>query len=137
MATPWITDAELLALSLAADALADILSTTRDTHRAVASAEVRSVIETRFAPDGWTPDDDVKSAVAAIAAESLLAHRGYNPGGNGVAVAERAKRARAWLVDVRDGKALPLGWEDLTDRRGPLVAGTDASRWASWRTGGL
>lgn len=135
--TPWITDAELLALALASEAIASVDEPTRTVHRRTASAEVRSVLEVRWVVTDWTPDDDVKAAVAAIAAESILDHRGHNPGGySGAIVAERAKRARAWLADIREGRALPLGWEGLTDRRGPLVAGTDSGGWVSWRSGG-
>jgi hypothetical protein len=137
MAVYLITDAELLDLGLGATALASVLLATRTTHRGTASALVLSRLAVRFeVPADWAAGDDVKRAVAAIAAGSLLGRRGYQPGAPADPIAKAYDDAIKWLDLVVAGDARPAGGDALTERRGPLVAGTDGSRWASWRSGG-
>lgn len=134
-----ISDAELLSLSLASAALADVAEEVRTAHRGTASAEVLSRLAVRYEIGAdWTAGDDVKRAVAAIAAASLLVRRGYDPRAPGSVdpIGTAAREARAWLDLVVDGRAIPENVAGLTERRGPLVAGTDGSAWLGWRRGG-
>ena len=135
-----ITDAELLALGLAAEALGGLASDVRAAHRATASGVALAYLGVRFEiPADWTCGPDVRAAVAHIAAASALGRRGYNPQAKSSdPIAARAAAAEAWLQRVVDGAVRPLNVEGLTERRGAQVAGTRSSAW-DWRrstTGG-
>lgn len=135
-----ISDAELLALGLAAEALGGISSAVRDAHRATASGIALAYLGVRFeVPSDWTCGPDVRGAVAQIAAASALGRRGYNPQAKtSDPIAARAAAAEAWLQRIVDGDVRPLNVESLAERRGALVAGTLSSAW-DWRrstTGG-
>lgn len=135
-----ITDAELLALGLATEALSGIAETVRDAHRLAASSYVVARLSPRFTvPEDWTPGEDTKRAVAALAVESLIGRRGFDPRGGGQAdpIGTAARAAREWLRDVLEGRARPTNVDALTELGGPLVAGTDTAAWADWRAGGV
>lgn len=139
MSVYLITDEELLAMGLGATALASIDSTVRTTHRGTASAVALSRLRVRWVvPSDWTPGDDVKRAVGAICAASLLGRRGYQPGAPADPIATAAADAMKWLDAVAEGsaKVLPLNVDTLEERRAPMVAGTNTSAWQSWRSGG-
>lgn len=135
-----ITDEQLLALGLAAEALAGVALAVRTEHRATASGIALASLGVRFEiPSDWTPGPDVRAVVAHIAAASALGRRGYNPQARSSdPIAARGAAAEAWLQRVVDGDVRPLNVEGLTERRGPQVAGTRSSAW-DWRrstTGG-
>lgn len=137
MADPLITAAELLSFGLAATALAAVDAGVIDAHRGAASDEVRSRLAVRYeVPSDWTAGGDTKRAIAAIAAASLLGRRGYDPRAGAPAdpIGTAARDARAWLDLVVDGRAILENSSTLTERRGPLVAGTDTTAgWSTWR----
>lgn len=139
MAAVLITDAELLSLSMASDALNQLAQPVRDEHRKAASDRIRSSLAVRVSAaeaDGFAPQRDVKEAVAARAAYTLLARRGYSPeAGVDRTVAARWEDTLVWLEAVRAGKAHVLGYP--SDRQGAKVGGTDTSQWQDWRTGGI
>ena len=129
-----ITDEQLLALGLAAEALAGVPLAVRTEHRATASGEALAYLGVRFeVPSDWTAGADVRGAVAKIAAASALGRRGYNPQSKtSDPIAARADAAVKWLQSIVDGDVRPLNVEALTERRGALVAGTRSSAW-DWR----
>lgn len=131
--TLLITDAELLAMGIATDALSGIASGTRDTARAAASSVVLSFLRKRFGLPLVSWSDDVKRATAHIAAWDLLAGRGYNPlTGGDPSIKLRADAAFSWLRDVVDGRVEPEDVVDSTpdvDERSPLIASSELSGW--------
>lgn len=132
-----LTDSELLTYSLAANALRGIPSDERAAHAAAASKVGRGYLAVRFeVPEDWTPGADFKEAIAAIAAASLLGRRGYapsTPGATGDPVRARHDAAIAWFRAITAGETRPANADGLTERRGPLVAGTGQSGWSGWR----
>jgi hypothetical protein len=130
-----ITDAELLELSLASEALNGIASTVRDTHRTVNSDLVRSRLSCRVSTitsEDFEPEGDIKIAVAALTAWSLLRRRGFNPAaGKDSEIEKSAIAADAWIKDVIAGDAEVL--TAATDKRAPLVGGSATSNWEGWR----
>lgn len=139
MALPsLITDAELLALSLATSALNGIDSTTRNLHRQSASDTARSLLAPRYAVAKtveFVASGEVKGAIAAIATYTLLTHRGINPGaGSDKIVQQRYDAIMAWFEQVRTAKA-ELS-EYALDSGGVLVSGGGPSNWEDWRNGG-
>jgi hypothetical protein len=137
MALPsLITDAELLQLSLAASALNGMASAVRDAHRQTASDTVRSRLAPRISAavsEGYAPGSDVKGVVAAFAAYSLLAFRGYNPErGADKAVLARYNDALKWIDDVLACRAEPVEGGAI-DRGAPQVSGESPPEWSNWR----
>ncbi len=121
-----ITDAELLAMGIASDALASIALSVRDIARASASGLALSQVKKRHLLPLIQWGDDLKRAVVHIAAYDLLTTRGFNPqAGADVAIRDRYLAALSWLKSVAKGEA------ELTDvidssptvhERGPLVS---------------
>lgn len=119
-----ITDAELLSLGIASDALGAIPSGDRDAQRLAASSFVLSYLANRYSLPlvSWT--DDVKAATAHIAAWWLLSRRGYDStSGSDDNIENRYNAALVWLADVRDGRAFPEEVIDSgsVDERGVLI----------------
>lgn len=104
MTTPFITDEELLSLSVASEQLSGVSSTDRDTHRATACDLVRaSVAKTWSDVTAW--GGDCKYHAAGLAAYSLLSRRGYKPSaGADDNIKARYDAAVAWLEKVERGE---------------------------------
>ena len=140
--TPLITDAELLSLSLAANALNGIASGTRDEHRESASDYVRGQLAPRYsgilaaALDHTGVSHEIKMAIAAVAAYHLMSHKGFNPAkGSEAQIQARYDSQMKWLEQIKTYKAELVGGATL-DRGAPLVATTGTSAWDNWRSGG-
>lgn len=133
-----ITDAEMLELSLAIASLNGVAIATRDLHRQAASDLARSMLAPRYAiakTDDFEASGEVKAAIAAIAAYTLLGYRGFNPANPGDAsVKNRHDAAITWFELVRNGNA-ELAELDF-DSGEPLVSGGGESHWENWRNGG-
>lgn len=126
-----IDDAEFLAMSLAAEALAGVSSDVRDAARETASAYVR----TRIKPSYSNVDEavltgfDVKDCVAAQAAWRALAYRGVSDADpTWKVVQERYAASEKWLDMIRDGEAELLGAEK--DKGGAKVSTSGTPRWS-------
>lgn len=135
--TLLITDAELLSLGLPGDALSSVDVAVRDAHRLTASNEALSYFKKRYTLPLVSVGSDTLQAVAAIAAQSLMGFRGYDPASkSGEQIDARAERARAWLRDVSRGIVEPIDVVDstpATDEEAPLVATEPVAGW-SWST---
>jgi hypothetical protein len=139
MATPLITDEELLALGVAETALNKILEATRDIQREAASDYVRSKLAPRYSVfndntlSSVKVSYDVKLAVAAVAAYHLLGRRGFNPSkGSEAQIKARYDVAEEWLEDMRTAKA-ELVTGGTVNKGGVLVGGTNTGHWENWR----
>ena len=133
-----IDDTELLALSLATEALTGIPVGTRDIQRQAASDYIRGRLAPRIsafgnvALTGAQISSDVKEAIAARASFTLLGRRGFNPtAGSDKSVKDRHDAMLQWLTDVWEGRIEILGYP--IDRQGPKVGGTGTSSWERWR----
>lgn len=141
MTTPLISDAELLAMGIASDALAQIPSGVRDTARATATALAISYLRKRFMPPYSSVSDDVKRAIAHIATFDLLARRGYSAqlGADGTILA-RYDSAIQWLRDAARGIVEPESIVDSTptvEEASPLISTSgSAPLWGSYGKGG-
>lgn len=80
--------------------------------------------------------EELKSAVARVAAFEILSMRGYNPETDGGALRDRAKDAEAWLEKVGNGTLSPPDMVGSAHGPGlgdePLVY-TDRQRWSRLR----
>lgn len=125
-----ITDAELLALSLAEVALSEIASEVRTMHRETASARVRAAIVKRYPGTEaslagvW----EAKDMAAALAAFSLLVRRGVSASDDSwKTVKDRRDNAEAWLVSLVNGD---IELADLEPTKGaPMVATSGTPLW--------
>jgi phage gp36-like protein len=124
--TPLITDAELLSLGIAANALGSIPSGDRDAAREAASGLVLSYYQKRFCLPLISWEADTKLATAQIARYLLIAKRGYDPSrGNDQSILDGYNAATAWLDKVRSGGVEPVGIVDSTPEvheAAPLVS---------------
>lgn len=133
-----LTDAELLAMSLAVEALNGESTTARDAARHAASARVLASVKKRYAvASSWTVSGvtasdapyELKDAAAAIAAFTLLAHRGVNDRDpTYVIVKDRYAAAAKFLVDLSIGEDVELVDVEMT-KGAPLVKSGRAPRW--------
>lgn len=135
-----LTDAEMLDLSLAEDALNGIDVATRDRHRYAASARVLASVKkkypTDYADDGSDAPYELKDAAAAICALSLLARRGVaNEDPTYVVAKDRYDAATAWLKSLSDGEDAELVDVDPT-KGSVLVATSGEPRWTRSALGG-
>jgi phage gp36-like protein len=132
-----ITDAELLAMGIASNALSGIALATRDQSRRSASGVALSHLKKRYGLPLISWGDDIRRAVAHIAAYDLLVVRGFNPlAGSDVAVRDRYLEAVQWLRDVAKGLVEPIDIEDSTaaaEEHGPLVSTSEGGpRWGNY-----
>lgn len=132
--TPLISDAELLSLGIASNALGSIPSADRDVAREAASGFVLSYYQKRFCLPLVSWEFDTKLATAQIARWLLIARRGYDPSkGNDQAILDGYDKAVAWLDKVRTGAVEPVGIVDSTPEvheAAPLVStSTDGPLW--------
>lgn len=135
MATILITDAEMLALALAGEALEGIGSDVRDLHREAASDWVRGRLSPRYSSMLTTAavSTECKQHIANRAAFTLLGRRGFNPSkGSEAQIAARMQDTVNWIDDVLHYRAELVDGADL-DRGGPLVGGGGTSDWQDWR----
>lgn len=136
--TLLISDAELLALGIAANSIASVPSPDRDLARSAGSSLVLSYLAKRYTLPLVSWSDDVKRATATVVAYDLLARRGYNQtAGVDIMVQQRYDYVVQWLRDVARGIVEPESIVDstpLVNEAAPLVA-TDAAQWAGrrWR----
>lgn len=133
MTTPLFTDAELLSMGIASNALAAIPSADRDQARAAATSLFISYASKRHKPPFSSVGDAEKRAMAHVAAWDLLSKRGYNPvTGGDASIQQRYDAAIAWMRDGAKG-LVQFELVDSTPTRqeaAPLVA-TDESEWGS------
>jgi phage gp36-like protein len=133
---PLITDAELLALGIASDALASVDASIRLAHINAATGRALSFVAKQHTLPlvswGW----DLRGAVAAIAAYTLLGRRGYNPaGGSDESIEKAYKEATAWLGRVAKGTIELVDVVDSTPavhENAPLVATSGAPLWPDY-----
>lgn len=135
-----ITDVELLALGIAVDALTGIPLATRDLARRSASGLALSRVKKRHGLPLVEWGDDLRRAVAHIAAYDLLSARGFNPNtGSDIAVRDRYLEALKWLTQVAKGEAELVDLVDTTptvNERGPLVSTSDdGPLWGNYGSG--
>ena len=120
-----ISDAELLAMGIASAALAAIPIATRNQARLSASGLALSLIKKRHGLPLVSWGDDLRRAVAHIAAYDLLSARGFSPqAGADTSIRDRYLAALQWLQDVSKGLAELVDCVDSTpdtDEAGPLV----------------
>lgn len=120
-----ITDEEFLQLGMASDALASIPSQTRAAVCSAASDLALSYVAKRYATPLVSYGDDLKRAIAHIAAWDALALRGFSPvAGSDASIERRHDNAIAWLRDVARGLAELQGVTDATptiNEAAPLV----------------
>lgn len=132
-----ITDAELLAMGIASTALASITSGTRDQARAAASDLALSYVAKRYKLPLVSWGNDLRRAVAHIAAYDLLCARGFNPAaGSDDSIKQRHDTAVSWLRDVSRGIAELVDCVDSTptlEEQGPLTSTSDGgSQWGDY-----
>lgn len=116
MAVAYATRTDLTRFGVAAAALAGLTEATQDAALAAASALADGYIPRRFTPPLTAWGDDLKRAVAMIAAYDLLSGRGFDPRGGGTDenIRLRYEDAMAWLRDVSRGFIDPRGVVDAT-----------------------
>lgn len=128
-----ITDAELLLLGATAGTLSDIPVLTRDSVRNAASSIALSYLRKRYGLPLVSWSDDVKAAVADIAAYRLLRIRGVNPANGRDLVAKEANDAAIqWLGDIARGIVEPEMVVDSTvstEEHAPLIATNALRGW--------
>jgi phage gp36-like protein len=134
-----ITDAQLLAMGLAVDALTGIDVGTRDIARAAASDHVLSYVAKRYTLPLIEWSDDLRRATAHVASWDLLSTRGYAPiAGGDEAIKDRYDAAIRWLERVADGRVEPVGVVDSTPtiaEAGPLVSTDGEPLWPAYGRG--
>lgn len=127
-----ITDAELLDMGLALNALAGIPEAKRDTSRVSASSFVLGHLRKRFKLPLVSWSDDVKRATAHIAAYDLLVLRGFSPqAGSDVSIRDRYLAAVQWCRDVAKGDVEPEAVVDSSpdiEEASPLMA-SEPAQW--------
>lgn len=135
MTTPLITDAELLAMGIASNALGAIPSAERDAARGIASSFALSYLQKRFVLPLLSWSDDVKRATAHVCSYDLLTFRGFNPNlGADDSLEKRYANAVQWLRDVARGIVEPeavVGSAPPITKESPLLS-TDVSRWGNY-----
>lgn len=128
-----ITDAELLQLGAAGNALNGVSSSDRAAIISAASSFVLSRLQKRFALPLVSWSDDVRRATAHVAAWDAIVFRGFNPNAtNDQIIKLRADKARQWLADVVAGSVEPENVVDATstyDENGPIMASDEPAGW--------
>lgn len=137
-----ITDAELLAMSLASEALSGESTAARlaariaSTMIVLASAKKRYDVDAAWLVDDPSGDDEetvapaeLKDAAAALAAFRLIAHRGVSDRDpTKIVVDDRHKAAREFLKALSDGEDAEL--VDVDPTKGSVLVATSGSpKW--------
>ena len=114
--TVYLTVAEARQLGLSGRAFADTDVADFLANIAQASDYASSFLSNQYTLPLLAWGDDIKGAVAKIAAYEFLSVRGLNPdnGGSDKNVKDRADVARDWFKMVGSGKATPVGIQDST-----------------------
>jgi phage gp36-like protein len=132
-----IDDAELLSMGMASEALNGVDVAVRNQARESASALAYSHIRKRHTLPLQSWGDDVKRAVAHVAAYDLLVFRGFSPNAGGDAnLRDRYLESLQWLRDLAKGLIeADIVDSTATDYEGePLVdtAGDDGPLWPEY-----
>ncbi|AZF88286.1 hypothetical protein [Meiothermus phage MMP17] len=127
----YATPTDLYRLALRQAALSGISSADQTQALEAASQVADSYLQARYKLPlvGW--GDDLRRAVAIIAAYDLLAGRGFAPEGADEHVRLRYEDALRWLRDVSTGVVTPVGIVDAgpTEPNEGIRAVTDRRRW--------
>lgn len=106
----YATTTDLARFGLPSGALTGVSSTTQEAALDAASALADSYLRSRYTVPLTSYGVDLTQQVCALAAETLLTTRGFDPSrANGDAIVLRADNARAWLRDVSAGRASVSG----------------------------
>lgn len=104
--TRYADTTDLTRLGLPATALTGVASEAQEEALDAASAEADSYMRARYVVPFTAWGTDLRQCVCALAAETILTARGYNPAaGRDDVISARAARWRTWLRDVSAGKA--------------------------------
>lgn len=105
------TTTDLTRFGLPSTALSGVTTATQEAALDAASAFADSYLRARYGTLPLTSYGvDLTQCVCALAAETLLTTRGFDPSrANGDAITQRANTARAWLRDVSAGRAAVSG----------------------------
>lgn len=106
--------ADLYRLALRQAALSGILVADQNAALEAASRVADSYLQARYKLPLTAWGDDLRRAVAIIAAYDLLAGRGFTPEGADEHVRLRYEDALRWLRDVSLGVVTPVGVVDAT-----------------------
>jgi phage gp36-like protein len=122
-------------MGIASNALGAVPSADRDVARATASSVATSYLKKQFTPPFTSVSDDVKRAVAHVAAYDLIVRRGFLPTVAGdPALEQRYLNAIQWLRDCAKGVCEPEKIVDSTPNvpeNSPL-ADSAASQWRDY-----
>ena len=123
--------ADLYRLALRQAALSGILVADQNAALEAASRVADSYLQARYKLPLAAWDDDLRRAVAVIAAYDLLSGRGFAPEGSDEHVRLRYEDALRWLRDVSTGVVTPVGIVDAspTEPNEGIRAVTDRRRW--------
>lgn len=123
---------DLDAYGMQAAALTSFSASKRAGALAAASAKADSKLGVRYDLPLVAWDTDLRECVCKIAAYDLLSVRGFNPDGADQNIRDRHKDAWAWLKDVADLTAEPVGIVDSTadvDDAGIAVVSFPSRGW--------
>lgn len=123
--------ADLYRLALRQAALSGILVADQNAALEAASRVADSYLQARYKLPLAAWDDDLRRAVAVIAAYDLLSGRGFAPEGSDEHVRLRYEDALRWLRDVSTGVVTPVGIVDAspTEPNEGIRVVTDPRRW--------
>ena len=127
----YATPSDLYRLALRRAALEGIPQADQERALEAASRLADSYLQARYRLPLTAWGDDLRRAVAVIAAYDLLAGRGFAPEGADEHIRLRYEDAIAWLRDVSRGAATPVGVVDSTSSvpdKGIAVV-CDPRRW--------
>lgn len=128
---PYATATDLYRLALRQAALSGLGIADQDAALEAASRVADGYLQARYKLPLSAWGDDLRRAVAIIAAYDLLAGRGFAPEGVDEHIRLRYEDAIAWLRDVSRGVVTPVGLVDsspaVVDEG--IAAVTDPRRW--------
>lgn len=127
----YATPTDLYRLALRQAALSGISSADQTQALEAASRVADSYLQARYQLPLAAWDDDLRRAVAIIAAYDLLSGRGFAPEGSDEHVRLRYEDAISWLRDVSRSVVTPVGLVDSspTAPNEGIHAVTDPRRW--------
>lgn len=127
----YATTSDLYRLALRRTALEGIPQADQERALEAASRLADSYLQARYRLPLTAWGDDLRRAVAVIAAYDLLAGRGFAPEGVDEHIRLRYEDAITWLRDVSRGAATPVGVVDFSPSvpdEGIAVV-SDPKRW--------
>jgi phage gp36-like protein len=129
----YTTNAEFLDQELPTSTFADVGAPTITAALVWASSVANSYLGKRFTLPITVWGEDLKVAVASIAAFRLMKRRGFSPhGGSDEVIIKAHDDAIVWLRDVAKGLVMPDAIVDSTpdlDEEGTLAASDDSVSW--------